>query len=44
MDIDKLIKKGIKSSNKALSESDLKLFLKEYQISVITLPSYKEKP
>jgi len=35
MNIDKLIKKGIKSNNKALSESDLKLFLKEYQISVI---------
>ncbi|MEA3434906.1 MAG: acetate--CoA ligase family protein, partial [Thermodesulfobacteriota bacterium] len=35
MDIDKLIKKALKSSNKALSESESKLFLKEYQIPVI---------
>lgn len=35
MDIEKLIKKAIKSSNKALSESESKLFLKEYGISVI---------
>jgi len=35
MDIDKLIKKVLKSSNKALSESESKLFLKEYGIPVI---------
>ena len=35
MDIDKLIKKAIKSGNKALSESESKLFLKEYGIPVI---------
>ncbi|MDX2440830.1 MAG: acetate--CoA ligase family protein, partial [Desulfobacterales bacterium] len=35
MDIDKLIKKALKSSNKALSESESKLLLKEYQIPVI---------
>jgi len=35
MDIDKLIKKSIKSRDKALSESDSKLFLKKFQIPVI---------
>ena len=35
MDTDKLIKKSIKSRDKALSESDSKLFLKKFQIPVI---------
>lgn len=35
MDIDKLIKKAKKSDKKALSESESKLFLKEYGIPVI---------
>ncbi|MBW2606086.1 MAG: acetate--CoA ligase family protein [Deltaproteobacteria bacterium] len=35
MDTNELIKKAIKSSNKALSESESKLFLKEYGIPVI---------